>query len=518
MPLFRFPKNLINGVKTRTSKRHFAIGIAIAIFFIICFTFRLIPDLYGDRAVFVSVAEYLLSGHRLYIDIYDNKDPLFFYAVSMQRLLGVTGEYLFELGMVIIATISAYDISRSVDHTGTKHKILLLIAVPLLVTGAFWMPGMTHLPATALSLLACSLFFRKKMVFAGECIGLVAFMKLIMFPLPAIFCLTHEIILWDKKNSGKHLSRIVIGFTSVSIVMLIILLVRHELLGYLKTQQNNFLYSNNSMLVDNSNLWNSFASHFRTIFLVSGGALRIGFSIIAIIISFSGYIATQPTIEKKSKSFLISTLATYIMSIIILGLTGIWPHHLQLIYFSQTLILIYIATNFNSKKTFANSSVGIAIVVLAILLSGTLRLSHYVASPEEIMTTISLLKESPQTKAFRAIYPNGAAFARLGRNSNVIPHGAANDKLLCPDFAQYYFYSPERLSNILTCIKTSPTLIVDESFSRYDKAPSSWPKDAQKKIMMKNWNNFVEEGENIIKTQYSCKKLGTIRICDSVAK
>jgi|GEM_PF-1333954 len=517
MRLFAFSKTLIDGVKTRASKHHFAIGILIAIFFITCFTLRLIPDPSSDRAAFVSVAEYLLSGNRLYIDIYDNKDPLFFYAVSMQRLLGTVGEYLFELLMVTIAAVSAYDISRIVEHTGAMRKRLLLITVPLLVTGTFWFPAYTHLPATAFSLLACALFLRKKMLFAGGCMGLVAFTKLIMFPLPAAFCLTYEFILWDKKVSRKHFNRIVIGFTSASAIMIIILLSRHELLGYLQAQQNNFFYSN-SVLVDNSSLGNSFASRLRTMFLGSKEQLLLLFAVI-VSMGFSGYIATQPRVEKKIKAFLISALATYIISIIVLGLTGIWRHHLQLIYFSQTLMLIYIAISLNSKKNFADSSFGIAIVVLAILLSGTLDLRHYVASSNQIMTKISYLtQESPETKAFRAIHPNGAGFARLGQNSNVIPHGAANDKLLCPEFGQYPFYSPERFRHILDCAKTAPTLVVDGSFSLYDKPPDWWPREAQKQIMMENWNDFVTAGESMIKTQYSCKKLGNIRICDSVAK
>ena len=503
----------MGGVKRKYPKRRFAIGILIAIFFIICFTFRLIPDPSADRAVFVSVSEYLLSGNRLYIDIYDNKDPLFFYAVSMQRLLGVVGEYLFELVMVIIAAVSAYNISRIVERTVTKRKILLLIAVPLLVTGFFWLPGSTHLPATAFSLLACSLFLSEKMLLAGGFIGLVAFTKVIMFPLPAAFCLTYEIILWDKENSRTHFNRMVIGFTSVSIMMIMILLTRHELLGYLQAQQNNFLYANN-VLVDNSNLGNSFASHLRTMFLGSREKLLLLLSLIASI-SFSGYIATQSRVEKKIKAFLIGAFATYIISIIVLGFTGSWDQHLQLVYFSQTLMLIYIVINLNLKKAFANSLFGIAIVALAILLSGTLNLPHYVASPREIMTKISYLtQESPETEAFRAIYPNGTGFARLGQNSNVIPHGAANDKLLCPEFAQYPFYSPERFRNILNCAKTAPTLVVDGSFVHLDDTPDWWPREAQEKIIMENWNDFVTEGESIIKTQYSCKKLGTTRVCE----
>lgn len=502
----------MNAIERRASKHHFAIKVLIAIFFIACLTFRLIPDPLYDRAAFVSVAEYLLSGNRLYIDIYDNKDPLFFYAVSMQRLLGPIGEYLFELLMVAISAISAYDISRIVEHTGAMRKRLLLIAVPLIVTGAFWSPGLTHLPATAFSLLACALFLRKKMLFVGGCMGLLAFMKLIMLPLPAAFCLTYEFVLWDKRCSYKHLTQIVIGFTSAAAITIVILLTRHELLGYLQAQQNNFLYSNN-VLVDNSSLGNSFASHLRTMFLESESTLRLLFSVIASM-GFSGYMATHSRVEKKIKAFLIGTLATYIISIIVLGLTGIWGHHMQLIYFSQTLMLIYIAISLNSKKAFANSSFGIAIVVLAILLSGTLKLGYYVATPGSIMTKISYFtQESPETKALRTTYPNGTGFAKLGQNSYVIPHGAANDKLLCPDFQQYYFYSPERLKHILDCSKTVPTLIVDDSFSLYDKAPDWWPRDSQRQIMMENWNDFVTRGESMIKTKYSCRKLGKTRIC-----
>jgi hypothetical protein len=414
--------------------------------------------------------------------------------------------------MVIIAAISAYDISR----IGAKRKMLLLIAVPLLVTGTFWSPGLTHLPAIAFSLLACALFLRRKMVSAGGCIGLVVFTKLIMFPLPAIFCFIHEVIMWDRQKSRRHFIRMAIGFTSVSIIMFITLLTRHELSAYLKAQLNNVLYANN-VLVDNSSLGHSVASHLRLMFLDSPEKRLLLFSIIASI-SFSGYIATQTRVDKKNKAFLISTLATYLISLIVLGLTGIWDHHLQLIYFSQILMLIYIVMSLSSKA-FETFFFSLVIVVSAILLSGTSYLGHYVESPRIIMTKISsLTQESPETAAFRTMYPYGTRFARLGENTNVIPHGAANDKLLCPDFAQYPFYSPERLSNILACIKTSPTLVVDDSFSRYEKAPNGWPSESQKQLMIENWNDFVTAGEKIISTQYSCKRLGTTRICESVAK
>ncbi|MBW4538097.1 MAG: hypothetical protein KME43_03010 [Myxacorys chilensis ATA2-1-KO14] len=506
-------KTSITDAKRRVSKRHFALGVLIATFFTLCFTARLVPSPTSDRAIFVSVAEYLLSGNQLYIDVYDNKDPLFFYAVSLQRVFGGIGEYLFELLMVVIATVSAYDISCMIECTHTMRKRILLIAVPLLVTGAFWLPGYTTLPGTALSLLACSFFLRKKMLLAGGCIGLVAFTKLIAFPLPAVFCLTYELILWDKQVSRENLKRLITGFTSVSAIVIVILLTRHELLGYLQTQQNNFFYSQ-SLLTDNSSFVNSFASHLRTMFLRSPKTLLLLFSLIASM-GFSEYIAIQSRIERKIKAFLIGTLATCIISIIVLGLTGIWEHHLSLIYFSQTLMLICIAISINSKRIFAGSLFGIVIVVSAILLSGTPRVtSHYADNPMQIIPRIAALTQpSVDLKAFRSMYPNGTGFASLGQNTNVMPHGAANDRLMCPDFHQYAWYSPEKLRHILDCAKTAPTLVVDRKFVRLEEAPNFWPREAQKQILLKNWNDFVTAGERIIQTQYWCKNLESMRIC-----
>ena len=57
---------------------------------------RLIPSMSSDRGIFVSVAERLLAGDRLYAQVFDNKEPLFYYLVAAQRALGPVGEGLAE--------------------------------------------------------------------------------------------------------------------------------------------------------------------------------------------------------------------------------------------------------------------------------------------------------------------------------------------------------------------------------------------------------------------------------------
>lgn len=51
---------------------------------------RIIPDITGsasDRSVFVSVAERLKASDVLYSEVWDNKDPLFYYTITIGRAL-----------------------------------------------------------------------------------------------------------------------------------------------------------------------------------------------------------------------------------------------------------------------------------------------------------------------------------------------------------------------------------------------------------------------------------------------
>ncbi len=491
--------------------------ILTATVFLICFTSRLIPVPSSDRAIFISVAEYLLSGSRLYVDVYDNKDPLFFYAVSAQRLLGPAAEYLFELSLVAVSAGTAYAIARFVDRIDTANKGILLIAVPLLLTGVFWLPGYTTLPGTALSLLACALFLRQRMLLAGGCIGLVAFTKLIMLPLPVVFCFSYELVVWKAGLSRPRFGRMTVGFVAVSAIVTAILFLRGEAFGYLQAQKNNFFYSN-GLLVDNSTFITSFTSHLRTMFLVEKEKLVILISLIASMV-FSILLAAQPSTAKRTRAFIVGSLSTCVMSVVVLGLTGIWDHHLQLLYFSHTLMLICLAIGLGERLT--NASFAIAIVICAIALSGTVSKYQYAAYPDQVAERLvlrlaELAEASPETKALRAVYPNGRGFARLGKNTYAIPYGADNDRLICPEFGQYPFHSPERFDDILECVKTAPTLVVDSSFERLIEAPTWWPIDAQKEVILDNWNDFVTAGENLLRTQYACQQLEDVRVCDSL--
>lgn len=61
------------------------------------FGLRLIPLPEGDRAIYEAVADGLRAGQRLYEEVHDYKDLVFFYALALQRLAGPWGGGIFEL-------------------------------------------------------------------------------------------------------------------------------------------------------------------------------------------------------------------------------------------------------------------------------------------------------------------------------------------------------------------------------------------------------------------------------------
>jgi predicted FMN-binding regulatory protein PaiB len=91
------------------------------------------------------------------------------------------------------------------------------------------------------------------------------------------------------------------------------------------------------------------------------------------------------------------------------------------------------------------------------------------------------------------------------------------NKLVCPDFHQYVFYSAERLKNILDCVRIAPVLVIDPSFHRYEQPPNWLPIGADKQRIIDTWNHFVSAGEGMVRTHFSCKRFNQIRICSANA-
>src|SRR4029078_7930907 len=67
---------------------------------------RVTPQVWGDPGVWLSVAARLLDGDRLYADVFDNKDPFFFYSYALSlRVAGVRGPFALEVVWLAVGTV-----------------------------------------------------------------------------------------------------------------------------------------------------------------------------------------------------------------------------------------------------------------------------------------------------------------------------------------------------------------------------------------------------------------------------
>src|SRR5262249_25051251 len=134
-----------------------------------------------DRGVFVSVAERLLAGDKLYKTVFDNKDPFFYYLIAFQRWTGGSGEFIFEVITLVLTSLSAYVIVLSTSHRAIAILVGVL-ATPVILTGAFYVPGFTHLPGSFLCLAVLALATSGLYGWSGAAIGALFFTKIIMAP------------------------------------------------------------------------------------------------------------------------------------------------------------------------------------------------------------------------------------------------------------------------------------------------------------------------------------------------
>src|SRR5262249_2646471 len=141
-----------------------------------------VPNHNGDRGSYVSVAERLLAGDTLYSGVYDNKEPLFYYFVAVQRTLGWWAEPAAEAILIAIAGAATYVMAVKVSSRWTAAAVSF-IAVPIILTGTFYVPGFSELPGIALVLVAITASGCGRPILAGSCIGLLVFMKLIFVPI-----------------------------------------------------------------------------------------------------------------------------------------------------------------------------------------------------------------------------------------------------------------------------------------------------------------------------------------------
>jgi hypothetical protein len=452
---------------------------------------RLVPDRTSDRGIFVSVAERLVAGDMLYSGAYDNKEPLFYYFVAAQLALGPWAEVAAEVLLIAIAATATYVIAAKAASRWTAAAISF-IAVPMTLTGAFFLPGYTELPGIALALAAIAASAERRPLTSGLCLGLLVFLKLIFVPVAVLGI--GSFLLTRRQSFGAP--AIAAGAALSAAAAASVLASRGELTPFIETIKLNIAYSQGSLTGSSTGLA-SLAGHLRRIGpeWLSRGAGPATLAIILTSAAAWGKSGPSP----PALALAGACGATLAGSLVILSITGFWLHHLQILYIPAILASLSLTAAVDLAAGRGRLPALALVVMMGYLLGGAPAPAAYAQGLARSYASYAGLSElSPEARRLLALGTSGS-YARFGTNDDE-GHalGLRGWKLACPRFHQYYFEPPALFNHVFECASAAPVLIISTHFE-----PNTSP----------SWNAFVARVEGLLAAKYTCDAGTGLRIC-----
>src|SRR5437870_2620837 len=82
------------------------------------------PTTNVDGGIFLSVAGRLLVGARLYRDVFDNKDPLFYFSQAPALwAVGWRGPFLMDIGWLVVASVGVHLLLKELTDEHVAHVV-----------------------------------------------------------------------------------------------------------------------------------------------------------------------------------------------------------------------------------------------------------------------------------------------------------------------------------------------------------------------------------------------------------
>ena len=452
------------------------------------FTFtRAIPLRNGDRGVFVSMAERLAAGDVLYVDVWDNKEPLFFLTLSLGRLLSPGMDVAIEMAWLIVSGVSALFIARAVGARPLLAAAAGFIATPLIITGATYSAGFSHLPATSVFLALAALTISRRWLLAGTLLPVLGLYKIITVPM----ALSVLIVALVALGGRRELLRSIVGVLISSAALLTLLALRGELIGFLKLVWSNIGYSQQQISdAYQVPIW----SHLEPV-MVPGAVITVTATALTILLVRCSPASTLRTLKLMTGWSLLAALA-------ITAVTGLWSHHAQL-FFGPAVLAAVLLIGALQQGEWAWPSSLIAVLLAAIVLSGGLSLRTAVDSGLSAPTRWSDLFRISEAAADIREFSSDVSYMRLGSNTeDSHAYGLREYEFACYQFVQYYYDIPATLEYIPTCLPEADIVIVDDSLKERSGANT--------------WNAFVRESERVLAESFTCEQTSYGRLCTPI--
>ena len=505
--------NLVNSDKFFGSKKN-SFFAAVALLFWILRIPQTIPRLDFDRGVYVSSAERLLAGDKLYSEIFETKDPIFIWQIAFGRMLSPLMDIVLENFWVLLASCSIYWLSRFHNFPTYISIFLGFIICPAIVTGINYYPGYSHLPGVAILFLIIAFLTNKSYFWSALFTGLLFFLKIMLFPI-AFMLIIYVQVFRGTKLSLFHLT---IGGAIGIICPVLILLSRGEFIPYLEMIMFNRAYVDEYLYPS----WPKPFAHF--LMTKTANSLFLICMVIVILVYawfktksqlntiFSGHKLKKLYSIVRFNSFqqfddLIYTFITLVSSLSIIMLTGLWWHHNQIFAIPgicSFILLVQIFSRFDDKHAL------FIVALLTILTLGVTGINLERVSSSTMSTKSSISELTSLSPEARALLQLGKAsgYARIGTNDdNGHAYGLRNWELTCRVFQIYPIY-PRAMENFLKetldCLPKAEVIIVSSEAQKWFE---------ERVYGQGYWNEFVDQVDILIENGFYCSEVFEVLRC-----
>ena len=454
---------------------------------------RAIPVPRGDRGIFVSVAERLLAGDRLYADVWDNKDPLFYFLTALGRSVSPYSDVVIEVAWILSSSIAVLTIARWLGCGSASAVFVSFGMAPIIITGALYYPGYTHLPGTALTLLMFAALTSNRFALAGVLFGSLVFMKLVILPVAAALIVTYFV--FRRTRAGAF--AMALGIFGPASVMLIFLAIRGELGPYFYSLIMNVSYSK-SLVIDSN--WGPVVTHLASV--LTAAAATVILVVVAVLASEA---ARKPQDRvggsaTATKTIWLCTLASLATGLVVLALTGHWDHHAQILYVPAILASLMLVRRSDSVAPLKSLPSVLALLSVALLLSGSSPPTAYVRSIRQMPSALAELAQLSDKASGLLSVGDSGTYARVGMNDDGgHAYGLRMWHLECPRFHQYPFEPEDILGDVASCLPNADVIVVSSSAVPRAEYPA--------------WNRYLGDVEELLSSRYDCSAWESKRIC-----
>lgn len=456
---------------------------------------RTTPTTGNDEGIFLSVIGRLLAGDRLYADVFDNKDPLFFYsgavAVSVAGWKGLPALDALWLG---IAALSTAGLLRAI---GASRLLACLgfVAYPLLLTAAWYYAGFSMLAALALVPLVGWLWARERWLAAGAVVGVALGFKLSLALVLVAVPVSLAAVGGRAGRSRTALMRAGSGLVASIAALAVVLGVRGELDPYLSMQLGNVTYSEHVLPYMGRS--GGIRGHLQVVLDDTQHTPRV-FALFVAGCALALWTLWRDRRDPGSRNRLLAAivLGSSAATLVTLALTAAWVHHLQMLAYPETLLALFLASVASGALWRPRARPVVTVVLSAVALWGLGAFDASVApsSPRSLWWSGITHPSAEALEAAADRRFSGArtiTYARFGRDDED-GHALFLDSrfdLVCPRFHQHLH--TEDLDAVVRCVEQQrPQLVLVGSGFGYD--PTATPR----------WNAFAEKSEVLLARDY----------------